>query len=42
MADFDFIQAGDSWQNWVFTITYLSLLLFVVWRVIVSSAPPSD
>ncbi|EKV03012.1 hypothetical protein SPB21_25940 [Leptothoe sp. ISB3NOV94-8A] len=42
MMDIDVIQAGDSWQNWVFTITYLSFLLFVVWRVIVSSSKPSE
>ncbi|MEM8612726.1 MAG: hypothetical protein AAGF93_11975 [Cyanobacteria bacterium P01_H01_bin.105] len=42
MTDIDLIQAGDSWQNWVFTITYLSFLLFVVWRVIVSSSKPSE
>ena len=27
--------------GWVFTITYLSFLVFVVWRVIVSSSTPS-
>ncbi|MEM7794939.1 MAG: hypothetical protein AAF579_10890 [Cyanobacteria bacterium P01_C01_bin.118] len=42
MTDIVFFQADDSWQNWLFTITYLSFLVFVVWRVIVSSAPPSD
>ncbi|MEM9976547.1 MAG: hypothetical protein AAF808_02860 [Cyanobacteria bacterium P01_D01_bin.2] len=42
MIDMEFIEAGDSWQNWLFTLTYLSFLLFVVWRVIVSSSTPSD
>ncbi len=42
MIDIEFIQAGDSWQNWAFTLTYLSFLLFIVWRVIASSSSPPN
>ncbi len=28
------MEVSDSWQNWLFTVTYLSFTAFIIWQVV--------
>jgi hypothetical protein len=32
------MENADSWQNWLFTLSYITFITFIVWKVITSSS----